>query len=190
MAQSALSINEGTTSMRRTAIVTALLLLTAPAFAQSIGEKTGVNSALGISPSTADFVSQAAISDMFEIQSSQLAVERAPDEPTKAFARQMITAHEKTASELKELVAGGTVRATLPTAMDDAHVELLNDLKEINGANFADEYNADQVEAHEDAVSLFERYAEGGDNPALKEWAGKTLPELRQHLEMAEALDE
>jgi putative membrane protein len=175
--------------MRRTAIVTALLLLAAPAFAQSIGEKTGVNSVLGISPSTADFVSQAAISDMFEIQSSQLAVERAPDEPTKAFARQMVTAHEKTTSELKAFVAAGTVQATPPSAMDDAHTTLLADLQKLSGEDFAEEYRADQVEAHEDAVSLFERYANGGDNPALKEWAGKTLPELRHHLEMAEALE-
>lgn len=38
-------------------------------------------------------------------------------------------------------------------------------------------------------MSLFERYAKGGDNPALKEWAGKTLPALQHHLEMAQNLD-
>jgi putative membrane protein len=51
----------------------ALALLATQAFAQSIGEKTGVNSALGITPATADFVKEAAISDMFEIQSGKLA---------------------------------------------------------------------------------------------------------------------
>ena len=35
---------------------------------------------------------------------------------------------------------------------------------------------------------LFERYAKGGDNPKLKDWAGKTLPALQHHLEMAQAL--
>jgi putative membrane protein len=54
----------------------ALVLLATPAIAQSVGEKTGINSTLGISPATEDFVKQAAISDMFEIQSSQLAQER------------------------------------------------------------------------------------------------------------------
>jgi putative membrane protein len=38
-------------------------------------------------------------------------------------------------------------------------------------------------------VSLFERYANGGDNPDLKAWAGKTLPALKHHLEMAQKLD-
>ncbi len=40
-------------------------VLAAPAYAQSVGEKTGVNSALGITPSTPDFVKEAAQSDMF-----------------------------------------------------------------------------------------------------------------------------
>jgi putative membrane protein len=38
------------------------------------------------------------------------------------------------------------------------------------------------------AISLFERYAKGGDHPKLKEWADKMLPTLRHHLEMAQDL--
>jgi putative membrane protein len=37
-------------------------------------------------------------------------------------------------------------------------------------------------------VSLFERYADGGDDPKLQDWAGKTLPALKHHLEMAQTL--
>src|SRR5207248_10844976 len=60
-------------TMKYLASSLALVLLATPALAQSIGEKTGVNSALGMAPTTADFVKEATISDMFEIQSSQLA---------------------------------------------------------------------------------------------------------------------
>jgi putative membrane protein len=45
-----------------------------------------------------------------------------------------------------------------------------------------------QVRAHKDAVSLFERYAKGGNDPKLKDWAGKTLPTLQYPLEMAQDL--
>ena len=38
-------------------------------------------------------------------------------------------------------------------------------------------------------IDLFERYAKGGENPKLKDWAGKTLPALQHHLKMAQALD-
>jgi len=48
-----------------------------------------------------DFVNKVAISDMFEIQSSQLALSKEPDSDTKPFGNKMITDHEKTSSELK-----------------------------------------------------------------------------------------
>ena len=46
-----------------------------------------------------------------------------------------------------------------------------------------------QVDAHKSAVSLFQRYAKGGDNTKLKDWAQKTLPTLQHHLEMADMLN-
>ena len=82
-------------------------MLAAPALAQSVGEKTGVNALPGVSPTTADVVKEAAISDMFELQSSQFAQERA-DDPTKAFARQMIADHGQASGELKGMVQAGT----------------------------------------------------------------------------------
>src|SRR2546427_13224494 len=93
------SVRIGGKLMKKLAIIAISLLFSAPALAQSVGEKSGVNSLLGLSPSTADFVKEAAVGDMFEIQSSQLAAERA-DGPTKAFASQMITDHQKTSNEL------------------------------------------------------------------------------------------
>ena len=64
--------------MKRTAltIAAAALLISTSAFAQSVGEKTGVNSTLGISPTTADFVKEAAMSDMTEIAAAKVGQER------------------------------------------------------------------------------------------------------------------
>jgi Domain of unknown function (DUF4142)/Thiamine pyrophosphate enzyme, N-terminal TPP binding domain len=64
-----------------------------------------------------------------------------------------------------------------------------NKLKDAKPEDFAGEYDPMQVSAHKDAVSLFERYAKGGEDSKLKDWAGKTLPALRHHLEMAQAMD-
>ncbi|MBR0905403.1 DUF4142 domain-containing protein [Bradyrhizobium liaoningense] len=173
--------------MKRTIIAIACVLLAGPALAQSLGEKSGVNSALGVAPSTADFVKQVAISDMFEIESSRLA-EQKGNAPEKSFAQQMVTDHAKTSTELKGLVSGGKVEATLPTALDSSHQSKLDKLKSTSGKDFSSDYSSYQVSAHEDAVSLFERYAKGGDNLALKDWAGKTLPALKHHLDMAKEL--
>jgi putative membrane protein len=173
--------------MRKYAVFAACAFLAGPALAQSLGEKTGINAALGISPKTPDFVKQVAISDMFEIESSKLAVQRA-DGPTKDFANQMITAHTKTSDELKQAVASDP-NTPIPPAMDDAHQDKLKTLQTLNGADFTAKYHDMQVDAHEDAVSLFKRYADGGDSEKLKSWAAKTLPDLQHHLDMAKALD-
>ncbi|MDA9427060.1 MULTISPECIES: DUF4142 domain-containing protein [Bradyrhizobium] len=173
--------------MKRAVIAFACVLLAGPALAQSLGEKTGVNSALGVAPTTADFVKEVAISDMFEIESSKLAAQKGSAQEKK-FAQQMVTDHTKTSGELKSLVGDGKVRATLPTALDSSHQSKLDKLKNASGKDFSSDYNSYQVSAHEDAVSLFERYAKGGDNSALKDWAGKTLPALKHHLAMAKEL--
>lgn len=62
--------------MRRTIIAIVCILLATPGLAQSVSEKTGVNSVLGVSPSTVDFVKQVATSDMFEIESNKLAQQK------------------------------------------------------------------------------------------------------------------
>lgn len=166
----------------------AAILLASPVLAQSAAEKTGVNSVLGMAPKTEDFVTEAATSDMFEIASSKLALERS-DAATKTFAQQMITDHEKTTGELKGLVSSGKVQATLPTAMTSSQQEMLSKLQGLQGTDFTKQYHADQQGAHEDAVDLFKRYGEGGDNADLKAWAASTRPALEHHLMMATDLN-
>jgi putative membrane protein len=169
------------------AVALGCLLIAGPALAQSAGEKTGVNSALGISPTTPDFVKEVVTSDMFEIESSKLAQDKG-NAAEKKFASQMVADHTKTSSELKGLVTGGKVKADLPDALDSSHQSKLDKLKGESGKDFSSDFDSDQVSAHKDAVSLFERYAKGGDNADLKNWAGKTLPVLKHHLAMAQAL--
>ena len=100
----------------------------------------------------------------------------------------MVQDHQKTSSELKALVDGGKVKATLPTALDSEHQKMLDELKGKSGKEFDSSYDQIQLKAHRDAVALFDAYAKGGDNPELKGWAGKTLPHLKEHLSMAEKL--
>jgi putative membrane protein len=163
------------------------MLLSTASFAQSAGEKTGVNSALGIAPKTADFIKEAATSDMLEIEAARLAEQRG-NAAEKAFAKRMITDHTKTTAELKSLVSGD-MKAAIPAALDDSSQKKLKKLLDAKSDNFASEYDPMQVDAHKDAVSLFERYAKGGDDPKLKDWAGKTLPALQHHLEMAQDMN-
>jgi putative membrane protein len=174
--------------MKRTAltVAAAAVLISTSAFAQSVGEKTGVNSTLGISPTTADFVKEVAVSDMTELAAAKIAQERG-NAPEKAFASQMITDHTKTSEELKSM-APADAKAAIPPALDSSSQSKIDKLKNAKAEDFSSDYDSMQVSAHKDAVSLFERYAKAGDDPKLKDWAGKTLPALQHHLEMAENL--
>src|SRR5712671_2681649 len=86
------------------------------------------------------------------------------------------------------LVEGGKVKAPLPTGLDAEHQKKLDELKAKSGKEFDRAYDQMQLQAHEEAVALFSDYARNGDNPDLKAWAAKTLPHLREHLEMAKKL--
>lgn len=174
--------------MKMWILAAAIAVMATAALAQSATEKTGVNTLLGVAPSTEDFVKKAAASDLFEIAVSKLAVERA-DPATKAFAEQMVRDHERTSSELKQMVANQTVTVVIPTEMTESQKERLAKLQGLQGQEFNELYHSDQVKAHADAVDLFQRYGEKGEQTVVKTWAANTLPTLRHHLDMAKDLN-
>ena len=149
-------------------------VLSSSALAQSVGEKTGINSALGITPKTEDFIKEAAMSDMLEIEAAKFAQQKGNADEMK-FAEAMIADHTKTASELKGMVPPD-MKGAIPASLDDASQKKLDKLRDAKPEDFAGEYDSMQVSAHKDAVSLFERYSGGGGGDAkLKDWAGTTL---------------
>ena len=145
--------------------------------------------ALAQTLSTGEFVSKVAQSDMLEIQASEFVAPNA-DADTKPFAEMMIKDHRATSNELKELVQSHKVPAELPAAMDAEHQKKLDDLKKLSGRDLDRQYDQMQLEAHQQAVDLFTRYSASGDNSELKAWATKTLPRLKEHLAMAQKLDQ
>ncbi len=162
--------------------------LATPAVAQTEGGQAGMKSMTSANPSAPEFATQAAQGDLFEIQSSELALQQSTSAATRAFATQMIEAHRKTTTDLKGMVASDRINVKLPTAMNAAQQQMMTKLQGLQGTAFDTQYRKDQIFAHENAVLLFERYAQAGDNAALKGWAANTLGELQHHLEMARQL--
>lgn len=140
--------------------------------------------------SAPDFVRLAAESDMFEIQSSQMAVERAQNAEVKEFARMMIEAHNKTTADLKAAIQASGQAITPPTQPSEEIADELNDLRETAAGDFDKAYIDEQVEAHQEALNLMQRYAGDGDVPELQAFAAATAPAIQQHLDRAKALQE
>jgi putative membrane protein len=136
----------------------------------------------------AEFVQAAANSDAYEIQSSELAAQRAARADVKEFATMMIRDHRATTQELTALAPQLNMAAPTPQ-LASAETNDLNRLRGLSGEAFDDAYLDEQVEAHEAAVNTFERYIQGSSPGPLRDWAQTTLPKLRTHLEHVQRLE-
>lgn len=135
----------------------------------------------------ASFLKQAAQNGHAEVEGSKLATTKATTEPVKRFAQKMVDDHTRTNSELATLAASKGV--DVPTEPSVAQKAKLKLLAAADGADFDRRY-ADMlgVKAHEDTIKLFQKAASGAKDPEVKAFAEKTLPALKEHLEMARQL--
>jgi len=135
-----------------------------------------------------DFVSKAAMSDMYEIASSKLAATRASSPGVKKFATDMIAAHTATTAALKAAKAKDNVIAMPPVKLDAEHQALIDALTAAKGAEFDSAYIAQQTNAHTETLAMMQSFATSGDQPALKAFAGDTAPKVKMHLGMVQTL--
>jgi putative membrane protein len=87
---------------------------------------------------------------------------------------------------MKALVSEGKVNAELPPDISSSQKSQIDKLGKLQGADFNRQHARDAVSVYKTAVSLFQRYSKGGDNPDLKAFAAKYLPVAQMHLQMAE----
>ena len=130
-----------------------------------------------------EFVTKAAIGGMAEVQMGQLASSKATSADVKAFGQRMVTDHSKANDELKSLAT--TKGLALPTDLDDEHKNDMQKLSTLTGKDFDKAYMDNMVKDHEKDVNEFQKASGSAGDADLKAWAGKTLPTLQQHLQMA-----
>jgi putative membrane protein len=139
-------------------------------------------------PSTSDFVQQAAMSDMYEVEAGKIAATKGQSDAVKRFGQHMVEAHLQTTEQLKGVIQAQNIKVELPSGLDAQHQLMIDDLTAAHEKEFDKTYAKQQVKTHEAAVKLFSRYAEKGDDAVVKAFAAKILPEIKQHLEEAKKL--
>ena len=135
-----------------------------------------------------DFVPKAAASDMFEVELAKVAQKRATNAEVKKFAGEMITAHTKTTADLKKAIADSGQTLTPPATLPADLQAKIDDLSKVDAKDFDKNYMDNQVDAHQSALNLMQRYAEDGDVPAIKAFAAATALAVQKHYDMAKAL--
>lgn len=125
------------------------------------------------------YVAMAASSDMYEIESSRLALQRTRVPMHRMHAEMMIRDHTNTTNQLK--AAAATAGLGVPMTMLPMHQAMLADLS--RATDFDGVYHQQQVLSHEQALALHGNYAQRGDNPALRGVAFAAVPVVRGHLD-------
>ena len=168
------------------ACVAACALLSAPAFAQSPPQTTGIPPAHE-TLSAADFVNNVVMRGMFDVQAARLA-EQKGDQSDKIFAQREVSNDTKMTSDIKSMASSEKINASIPTSLTSEYQQRIARLQKLSGKQFDEVYANDQLRDHENLTALLDRYAKNGDNTALKQWASKTLPEVKQQLSEAAKL--
>ena len=163
--------------MRHLAIMLALVIA-APCLAADPATK---QASAPVAP-TATFVASAAFGNMFEIESSKLALERSKSGAVKAFAQRMVDDHSAAAVKFKEAVLESKL-AMPPDKLDARHQAITDELAGKQGGDFDSAYIEAQYKAHVQTVDLFRGYAQGGEDTRMRAIAAALLPTLEAHLE-------
>lgn len=151
---------------------------------------TGQSSGATMQVDTPTFVRMASSANQFEILSSRLAVDQAQDQAVKDFANRMIDEHTTAGSRMAEVTKTAGIQSADSAgeeSLESRHKEMLDTLSR-NEGSFDEAYVRAQIQAHQEAVSLFSAYAETGDEPQLKTLAQELLPRLQQHLAAVQEL--
>ena len=136
---------------------------------------------------TREFVQAAAASDTFEIMEAQSALTESKDPHVRDFATRMIQDHTQTSNEL--MTAAQRAGLEPPKmALDQSQSQMLASLQSQHEATFDKVYWQQQALTHHAALVTEQKYANGGDQPGLRQLAAATVPIIQAHLSMAEQM--
>lgn len=132
-------------------------------------------------PSAPEFAQTAAMSDMYEIATANLALENADSEKTREFAQMMVVDHTKSSEALKQAITASGQTLPLPAKLDAEHQAKVEILERLDGLDFDREYISQQITAHRKTLSLLKAYAGNGDIAELRQFAQATIPAVQKH---------
>ena len=184
-------------------LMTALVVgaTTSYGLAQETADQVGIDSATAnvgrsategmetnVSSDTQKFMQDAATGGMMEVALGKMAQEKASSQEVKAFGERMVTDHTKANDELKSIAQEKSV--VLPDAMSAKQQRGIEKLSGLSGAEFDQEYMKMMVKDHEKDVKDYQKASENVSDQEVQDFAAKTLPTLKEHLQKAENVND
>ncbi|MBO0357440.1 DUF4142 domain-containing protein [Hymenobacter sp. BT186] len=134
------------------------------------------------------FLLTAGSSNLLEIQTAQLALQKSTSPEVKKFAQMMLDHHTKATQELKTIATPLSV--TLPEAMMPIHQAIADKVKNTEGKKFDEAYMDAMETAHQMDIAMFETKSRTATNATVKAYATKALPMLKSHGAMATEIED
>jgi putative membrane protein len=133
------------------------------------------------------FLINAGSSNILEIQTGQMAAQKATSPDVRRFAQMMVTLHTQNDQELKALA--NELNVTLPTTMLPVHQHLADRMLDKTGKGFDESYMDLMEKAHKLDIAMFDVKSKKAEMPAVKSFATRNLPLLRSRRTLADKIE-
>ena len=129
----------------------------------------------------AAFAAKAATGGMTEIALSKVAAQQATTQKIKDFANMMITDHSAAGDKLAAIAKAKGM--ALPTSLDSATQNMVNDMAKKTGTDFDNAYVDKMVNDHQATLDMFKKEETMVKDTALKGFITNTIPVVQHHLD-------
>jgi putative membrane protein len=133
-----------------------------------------------------DFLMKAAAGNQAEIELGRIASRRAASIPVRRLGQRLADDHARANERLLEICHEKNLQ--VPQRLDAAHRKMIDKFSELTGQAFDRQFVKDQIADHQKDIKMYKMMARDAKDPMVRSYAEKTLPNLREHLKMAQAL--
>ena len=154
---------------------------TSGAVGQASAATLGANTAGG-------FVTALATSDMYELQSAEIAMAKSSTAGIDELAGMIKTDHTASTAKLKTIAPTEAADTPLPTALDERRQGLIDNLNAAAPADFDRVYLTQQVAAHNEALTLLNGFKDHSETPGLAALATEIIPKVTMHRDHAQRM--
>lgn len=153
----------------------------------AISAPVGQMSAATVGANTvAGYVPAAAMGDMYEIMSADIALQRSQSADIKALATMIKTDHTAASNAFKAMLPTAAPDTPAPTALDQRRQGLLDNLASASAAGFDAAWLDQQIAAHNEALTLHRGFSD--QSSPLATHARSVVPKIEAHLREAERI--
>jgi putative membrane protein len=130
------------------------------------------------------FLKHGVQANLAEIALGRMAAEKSRTPEVREFSQKLIQDHTQAQRNLLRIAQEKNI--TLPTELDEKYQEKLEEIGQLSGPEFEQEFAKHMLKGHRKGVAMLHRAKEKTDDEQIKSFAQQMMPALKEHLKLAE----